>query len=104
MAPSEIENILREHSSILDAAVIGIPSEEAGEVPRAYIVRSSNQLTEEDVHGYVKKKLAHFKQLKGGVQFVESIPKAPSGKILRRVLQQEYEHELLAENLSITRL
>ena len=105
VAPSELENVLREHPLILDAAVIGIPHEEVGELPRAYIVRKSALLTEEQVADYIKTKLAPFKQLKGGVQFVESIPKATSGKILRRVLRQEYEEELLlSEKLSVTRL
>jgi len=79
----------------MDAAVIGIPHDEIGELPRAYIVRKSNDLTEDEVKEFVRSKLAHFKQLKGGVQFVDSIPKAPSGKILRRVLRQQYAEELL---------
>ena len=89
VAPSEIEDILRKHPSIADVAVIGVPNEELGEAPRAYIIPKKT-MEAEDVHSYLKDKVAGFKQLKGGVEFVESIPKAPSGKILRRELMQSY--------------
>ncbi|VDM48741.1 unnamed protein product [Toxocara canis] len=87
--PAELEDILISHPQIRDAAVIGIPDKTAGELPRAYIVRASNVLTEKEVFEFVKAKVSHYKQLKGGVRFVNEIPKSASGKILRRLLRDE---------------
>jgi len=95
VAPSEIENLLRQHPSVEDVAVIGVPDEQAGEVPRAYIVGRDVHLTEEDVFNLVKTNLAPFKQLKGGVQFVPFVPKAPSGKVNKRLLLEQYNQEVL---------
>jgi len=93
VSPSELEDTLRKHPEVDDVAVIGIPDEEAGELPRAYIVRKSENLSEDVVNGYLKPILAYYKQLKGGIVFVKAIPKAPSGKILRRELIQEYKKQ-----------
>lgn len=91
VAPSELEDLLRKHEKILDCAVIGVPSEESGEAPRAYIVpKTDTNITESEVHEYLKPLVASFKQLKGGISFQTTIPKAPSGKILRRELVEEY--------------
>jgi acyl-coenzyme A synthetase/AMP-(fatty) acid ligase len=81
----------------LDAAVIGIriPKEES-ELPRAYVVvkpGTERSLLEEDVKEYLAKRLAKYKRLEGGVKFVASIPKTPSGKILKRVLREEAKWE-----------
>jgi len=93
VAPSELENLLRKHPRITDVAVIGIPDEEAGELPRAYIVRSDEKLDNLEINKYLEGKLSSYKQLKGGIQFVEVIPKAASGKILRRELLRAYKVE-----------
>ena len=66
----------------------GIDDEKSGELPRAFVVRSSDDLTEQQVEDYVKGRVAEHKQLKGGVKFIKEIPKSPSGKILRRQLKQ----------------
>jgi acyl-CoA synthetase (AMP-forming)/AMP-acid ligase II len=87
VAPAELEEILRSHPDIDDAAVVGVPDDRAGEVPRAYIVRRSPHISEEDVKKFVAAKLSEHKHLKGGVLFLTSIPKSPSGKILRRELK-----------------
>ncbi|CAH2084117.1 unnamed protein product [Euphydryas editha] len=87
--PAEIEAVLLEHPSILDAGVIGIPHDSAGEVPRAYVVlKSQAKLSEEDVKNFVAEKLSSPKHLRGGVHFISEIPKTPSGKILRRKLKE----------------
>jgi len=75
---------------IAEAAVIGIPDEKSGELPRAYIVSKDPKLTAEDINSYLKDKVSYYKQLKGGIEFVENVPKAPSGKLLRRVLKIQY--------------
>lgn len=73
---------------VADVAVVGIPDSLAGELPRAFIVLKLNaELDEEKVTKYVNAKVAHYKKLKGGVKFIESIPRNPNGKILRNELK-----------------
>lgn len=87
--PAELEAILRDHPDILDAGVIGIQHASRGEVPKAFVVlRKGRQVTAEAVQQYVARKVSEYKQLSGGVQFVEAIPKSATGKILRRELKQ----------------
>ncbi|XP_069685512.1 uncharacterized protein [Periplaneta americana] len=88
VAPAELEEILRSHPHIEDAAVIGIPDERAGEIPKAFVV-PKRKISEEDVKKYVAEKVSEYKHLKGGVEFISSIPKSPSGKILRRLLREQ---------------
>lgn len=92
VAPAELEGALTEHPDITDAAVIGLPTKGAddNELPKAFVVRrAGSKISEEDVMNHMKQRLARYKQLEGGVEFVESIPKLPSGKILKRVLREE---------------
>lgn len=83
--------MLRQHPDIADVAVIGIPHERWGEVPRAYVVPKSKTLTESAVNLFLDDKVAEHKRLVGGVEFIDAIPKAASGKILRRVLKSRFE-------------
>ena len=87
--PAEIENVLLAHPGIADAAVIGQDSPKWGESPLAVIVASDETLTEAEVLEHCKAKLARFKLPKGAV-FVKTIPRNPSGKVLKRVLREEY--------------
>jgi len=93
VAPSELEDILRKHDKVQDVAIIGVPNVASGEAPRAYVVKKDESLTEEEIHDYLKPQIASFKQLKGGIEFRKTIPKAPSGKILRRELVEEYRKD-----------
>lgn len=89
MAPAELEALLLSNPKILDAAVIGVDSpDEHTEVPRAYIVANKNKINETEIKDFVKRRVAGHKQLRGGVVFVQAIPKSPSGKILRRDLRK----------------
>ena len=87
VAPGELEAILIAHPKIQDAAVIGIPDEECGELPKGFIV--AKDMSDEEVHSYLEKNVAHYKKLRGGVERVDEIPKSISGKILRRVLREQ---------------
>ena len=96
VAPAELEGVLTSHPDIVDAAVIGMPTADPDvENVRAYIVvRPGMNVTDEVVQAWMGEKLARYKQITGGVKFVEEIPKLPSGKILKRVLREEVKKEL----------
>jgi acyl-CoA synthetase (AMP-forming)/AMP-acid ligase II len=86
VAPAVLEAVLLAHPSISDAAVIPIPDEEAGEVPKAFIVLEAGATaTPEDVMTYVANRVAPHEKVRQ-VEVVDQIPKSASGKILRRVL------------------
>ena len=87
--PAEIENVLQGHPGVTEAAVIGQDSERWGESPFAIIVRGDDALTEAEVIDYCRGRLAGFKQPKG-VAFVDTIPRNPSGKILKRLLREDF--------------
>ncbi|XP_004297550.1 PREDICTED: 4-coumarate--CoA ligase-like 9 [Fragaria vesca subsp. vesca] len=84
--PAELEHILNSHPDIADAAVIPYPDEEAGQIPMAYVVRKpGSNITEAIVTDFVAKQVAPYKKIRH-VSFINSIPKSPAGKILRREL------------------
>jgi long-chain acyl-CoA synthetase len=88
VAPAEIEALLFEHPGVADVAVIGKPDAEAGEVPKAFVVRRDPALTSEALLTWARGRLAAYKTLHE-VEFVQAIPKNASGKILRRILKEE---------------
>lgn len=90
IAPAEIEALLFEHPGVADVAVIGKPDPEAGEVPKAFVVRKAGHdtLTAEALTAFAKGRLAGYKTIHE-IEFVQAIPKTPSGKILRRVLKEQ---------------
>jgi len=88
VAPAELEALILDHKEIADVAVIGLPTPDGDERPKAYCVKQPGaKVTEQDVIDFVKDKVIHYKRLNGGVEFVDAIPKNPSGKILRRQLR-----------------
>lgn len=88
VAPVEIEHILVGHPDIQDAAVIGVPDPAIGEIPIAYVVlRPESDLTPDQIIEYAAAGLAKYKRLARVIP-TDSIPRSPSGKILRRVLKE----------------
>jgi 4-coumarate--CoA ligase len=91
VAPAELEAVLCEHWSVADAAVIGVVAQDT-EVPRAFVALhpgiDGNQQTVEGIQDYIKQRLSDHKQLRGGVVFVESVPRLVSGKVWRAKLEE----------------
>jgi acyl-CoA synthetase (AMP-forming)/AMP-acid ligase II len=86
IAPAELEAVLVSHPAIADAAVVRVPDEQAGEVPKAFVVATA-ELSAQEVMDYVAERVASYKKVRV-VEFVDEIPKSLSGKILRRVLME----------------
>ncbi|KAF4627367.1 hypothetical protein G7Y89_g10788 [Cudoniella acicularis] len=105
VAPPELETVLLSHPQIVDAAVIGVKirgvrdgdTGEDVEHPRAYVVRrpgeEGQKLDETAVKKHCGERLAKYKELTGGVRFVDTIPKNASGKILKRILREQVKAE-----------
>jgi acyl-CoA synthetase (AMP-forming)/AMP-acid ligase II len=90
VAPAELEALLLTHPGIADAAVIGVYNDDNNEVPHAYVVRqpSATDLSEGEVMMYVAERVAPYKRVRH-VTFIEGVPRAVSGKILRRQLREK---------------
>ena len=86
VAPAELEAILIAHPQVADCAVIGVPDDEAGELPKAFIVPASDDLDGDALTTFVAEQVAPHKRIRA-IELVSEIPKSPSGKILRRLLR-----------------
>lgn len=85
VAPAELESVLLSHPAVADAAVVPLPDEEAGEIPRAFVVLKA-PATADELMAYVAQRVAPYKKVRR-LDFIDAIPKSPSGKILRRLLR-----------------
>ncbi|GAA0158163.1 ligase [Lithospermum erythrorhizon] len=83
--PAELEALLLTHPEVSDAAVIPFPDKDVGQFPMAYVVRKTSTLSDSAIMEFVAKQVAPYKRIRR-VAFVDSIPKNPSGKILRKDL------------------
>jgi long-chain acyl-CoA synthetase len=90
VAPAEVEALLLEHPAVRDCGVVGRPDHAAGEIPVAFIVLrdgfSTSRKLEEELCAFVADRLAHHKQPRE-IRFLDTVPRTPSGKILRRELR-----------------
>lgn len=88
--PAEIEETLHSHPKIMEAAVIGIPNERWGESVKAIVVlKPGESATEEEIIEYCKANAADYKRPRS-VDFIDELPRNPSGKILKRLLREPY--------------
>jgi long-chain acyl-CoA synthetase len=89
VAPAQIEAVLLEHPAVADVAVVAGASQEAGEIPRAFVVLRSGheQQSADELMAWVNRQLATFKHVRE-IEYIDAIPRNPSGKILRRVLKE----------------
>ena len=100
VAPAELEGLLVGHEKVADACVLGIYDlEQATELPRAYVVKAEavkgvdDAVLEREIWEWMDGKVASHKRLRGGVRFVDEIPKSAAGKILRRILRDRINAE-----------
>jgi len=108
--PAELESILVKHPQVADSCVIGVVIDGL-ELPRGYI--TLKKPTEDvavqktialEVQEWIKGQVGHPKHLRGGVFVVPEIPRSPAGKILRRVLKEKANKEILAETTAKSKL
>lgn len=92
--PAELEEIIRHFPGVADAAVIGIPHERHGEVPRAYVLPKPNSTIDVDkLQIYVASQVAKHKRLAGGISIIDNLPRNASGKLLRKNLKELYKNK-----------
>jgi acyl-CoA synthetase (AMP-forming)/AMP-acid ligase II len=88
--PIEIEHVVSAHDDVLDVAVIGVPDDRWGEAVKAVVsLRSGAKVTERDILQFCRGKLAGYKMPKS-VDFIQTIPRNASGKILKKELREKY--------------
>jgi acyl-coenzyme A synthetase/AMP-(fatty) acid ligase len=96
-----LEALLLSHELIEDAAVIGVPDEYSGELPKAFVVlkkgTKESKTIAREIQKWVEERKVKYKWLTGGVEFLEMIPKTASGKILRKDLRLKEKEKLKAK-------
>jgi acyl-coenzyme A synthetase/AMP-(fatty) acid ligase len=104
--PAELEGVLIGHKEVADVCVIGIEDQaNATEVPRAYVVLregvAASEAKAQELAEWVAAQVAPHKKLRGGIRFVDQVPKSPSGKVLRRVMREQAKREQRASGAKL---
>jgi len=88
--PAEVENVLASHPAVAEVAVIGVPDDQWGESVKACIVRKPDTtVSETEIIDFARERIAHYKCPKS-IDFVDALPRNPTGKLLKRVLREQY--------------
>ncbi len=93
IAPAELEALLLKHEAVFDVAVVGKPDPTAGEIPKAFVALKDEykgKITQDELINWVKERIAEYKRIRE-VEFVDSVPRSPAGKVLRRILKEQEE-------------
>lgn len=89
--PAELENVVKQHPAVFDAAVIGISDSYTGEKPKAFVVlKEGIKIDDTKIMDFVNQRVAPYKKI-NDISFIDAVPKNNSGKILRRVLKDMHE-------------
>ncbi|KAK3884328.1 hypothetical protein Pcinc_011393 [Petrolisthes cinctipes] len=89
VSPHELEEIVKQYEGVSDVAVVGVKHQRLGEAPKAFVVLKPNaKVTAFQIQSHVEDRVASYKQLAGGVKFVDVIPRNPTGKILKKQLKE----------------
>ena len=88
--PNEVEDVAMTHGGLLECAVVGVPDQHSGEVPKLFAVKKKTELTEHELREFLKSGLAGYK-VPRHIEFRNELPKTNVGKILRRALREEDE-------------
>jgi 4-coumarate--CoA ligase len=105
VAPAELEGLLLSHPKVSDVAVVGVWNDERStEEPRAYVVvalgASRDDNTSREIHEWLQSRVANQKRLRGGIRYIDVVPKSASGKILRNQLRGLVKQETAAKRSS----
>ncbi|KAI3325930.1 acetyl-CoA synthetase-like protein [Xylariaceae sp. AK1471] len=104
VAPAELEAVLLDNNAVTDVAVVGVTIN-GEELPRAYVVPNpAAKATEKEIAKWMEARVIRYKWLKGGVKFIDAIPKNPSGKILRKQLRELAAKEVGDKNPTDSKL
>lgn len=97
VVPAELEQILLSHPAVAEALVVGLPHPQLGEAPRAFVVLAQGVCADDALSHelllHVSEQVEHAMQLHGGLEFVPTLPKSPTGNYLRRELRSNYLHK-----------
>ena len=88
--PNEVEDVVMSHPGLLECAVIGVPDEHSGEVPKLFAVKKNDDVTAADIRKFLAANLTSYK-VPRQIEFRSELPKTNVGKILRRALREQTE-------------
>jgi acyl-CoA synthetase (AMP-forming)/AMP-acid ligase II len=89
IAPAELENALTEMKDVVDVGVLGVGND-ISEHPLAVIVSKSDKVTKESIIAHLRERLSGYKVARCEIRFVDCIPKSPAGKVLKKILREQY--------------